>query len=94
MKAFSFPLDQVRRWRETQARLQKSKLAAASGRLAEIRASIDACQAGLAAAATCVRKAETGADLIAYAAFRNRESARLRDLEAQALSRNARSRSK
>jgi len=38
MKAFTYRLEQVLRWRETQVNLRKSAVAVAAGRLAEIEA--------------------------------------------------------
>jgi len=84
VKAFSFRLDQVFRWREMQVTLQESRLAAAAARLTEIRASIDSGNRELTAAAASIAAAQTGADLAAYADFRQRTRARIRDLESQA----------
>ncbi len=84
MKAFSFRFDQVLRWRDMQVALQESRLAAAVARLAEIRASLESCNRELSAAAASIATAQTGADLAAYADFRRRTRARIRDLESQA----------
>jgi flagellar export protein FliJ len=84
MKAFSFRLDQVLRWREMQVTLQESRLASATARLGEIRASLEARHRELSAAATSIATAQTGAGLAAYADFRQRTRTRIRDLESQA----------
>lgn len=82
MKAFSFPLDHVLRWREVQVTLQESRLAAAAARLAEIRVSLEARNRELSAAAASIAT-QTSADFAAYADFRQRTRARIRDLESQ-----------
>ncbi len=83
MKVFSFRLEQVRRWRETEVSLQESRVAAASAKLAEIRAAIEARRRELDTAR--VSGNADGADLRAYADFRQRTEARIRDLEGQAV---------
>lgn len=83
MKTFSFRLEQVRRWRETEVRLQGSRAAAASAKVAEIRAAIGARRGELAAAR--VNGNADGAELRAYADFRQRTEARIRELEGQAV---------
>lgn len=84
MKAFSFRLDQVLRWRQMQVTLQEARLAAAAARLAEIRAAIDSRNRELTAAATSIATTRTGADLALYSDFRQRIRIRIRDLESQA----------
>jgi hypothetical protein len=74
MKAFTFRLEQALRWRETQVNLQKSRVAAAAGRLAETEALLAARQAG-----------HTGEALGLYARFRRKSLAGIRDCEAQVL---------
>ncbi len=81
MKTFSFRLEQVRRWRETEVSLQESRVAAASARVAEIRAGIEARRGDLAGAR--VDGSSDGSALHAYAAFRKRTEARIRELEGQ-----------
>jgi hypothetical protein len=85
MKAFTFPLEQALRWRETQVNLRKSRVAGAAGRLAEIAAILEARRTELANAAARIVDAPTGAALVSYSAFREKSRARIRDLEAQAL---------
>jgi flagellar export protein FliJ len=83
MKAFSFRLEQVKRWRETELSLQESRVAAAAAQVAEIRRAIEARRRELDAAR--VTGNADGADLRAYADFRQRTEARIRDLEGQAV---------
>ena len=85
MKAFAFRLEQVLHWRQTQVNLQKSRVAGAAGRLAEIAANLEARRAELATAAARIAEAPTGAALASYAGFRERSRVRIGDLEAQAL---------
>jgi hypothetical protein len=85
MKAFTFPLEQALRWRETQVNLRKSRVAGAAGRLAEIAAILEGRRTELANAAARIVDAPTGAALVSYAGFREKSRARIRDLEAQAL---------
>jgi hypothetical protein len=85
MKSFTFRLEQALRWRETQVRLQKSRVAGAAGRLAEIAALLEARRSELANAATRIVDAPTGDALASYGGFREKSRARIRDLEAQAL---------
>ena len=83
MRAFSFRLEHARRWRETEVRLQESRVAEASAKVGGIRAAIEARRGELAAAR--VNGNADGADLRAYADFRQRTEARIRDLEGQAV---------
>jgi hypothetical protein len=85
MKAFSFRLEQALRWRRTQVDLQKSRVAGAAGRLAEIQAFLEARQAELSNATAGIGSAPTGFGLGSYAVFKDRSIARIRDLQAQAL---------
>jgi hypothetical protein len=85
MKAFTFPLEQALRWRETQVNLRKSRVAGAAGRLAEIAAILEGRRAELANAASRIVDGPTGAALVSYAGFREKSRAWIRDLEAQAL---------
>jgi flagellar export protein FliJ len=85
VKAFSFRLDQALRWRETQVNLQKSRVAVATGRLAEIAAALEARRAELASAAVRIVEEPTGAALASYAGFNQKSRARIGDLETQAI---------
>jgi branched-subunit amino acid aminotransferase/4-amino-4-deoxychorismate lyase len=85
VKAFTFRLEQALRWRETQVSLQKSRVAGAAGRLAEIAATLEAQRADLANAADRIVEEPTGAALASYAGFKQKSRARIGDLEAQAL---------
>jgi flagellar export protein FliJ len=85
MKAFTFRLEQALRWRETQVGLQKLRVAAAAGRLAEIVATLEARRAEVTNAATRIVDGPTGAALASYAGFKQKSRARIGDLEAQAL---------
>jgi flagellar export protein FliJ len=83
VKTFAFRLEHVLHWREAQVRLQESRVAAASAALATIHSSIERVRAELASAR--VEDSADGSELSAYAAFRRRGEARIRDLEAQAV---------
>lgn len=85
MKAFTFRLEQVLRWRETQFNLQKSRVAGASARLAQIEAAIEARKAEVSSAAARITEAPTGEALVSYAGFREKSRARIRELESQAV---------
>ena len=85
MKAFTFRLEQALRWRETQVNLQKTRVAGAAGRLAEIAAALESRRVDLANAAVRIADGPTGAALASYAGFREKSRARIGDLEAQAL---------
>jgi hypothetical protein len=85
MKAFTFRLEQALRWRETQVNLQKARVAAAAGRLAETEALLAARNAGLANAAARITDGPTGDALGLYAGFRRKSLAGIRDCEAQVL---------
>jgi hypothetical protein len=85
MKAFAFRLEQALRWRQTHANLQKTRVAGAAGRLAEIAASLEARRAELANAAIRIADGPTGTALDSYAGFREKSRAGIGDLEAHAL---------
>jgi len=85
MKAFTYRLEQVLRWRETQVNLRKSAVAVAAGRLAEIEAIWEARRAELSTAVAGIGGGPTGSVLGSYAGFKERSLARIRDSEAQAL---------
>jgi len=85
MKAFTYRLEQVLRWRETQVNLRKSAVAVAAGRLAEIEAILEARKSELSNAAAGIVGGQTGSVLGSYAGFKEKSLARIRDSEAQAL---------
>jgi flagellar export protein FliJ len=85
VKAFHFRLDQALRWRETQAGLQKSRVAAAVGRLSEIERSLESERASLNGACSGLLDNPFGHALQSFAAFRDRTRRRIRDLEGQSL---------
>jgi hypothetical protein len=85
MKAFVFRLDQALRWRETQLDVQKSRVSAAVGRLAQIEASLEAKKAALSGGAAQIAEQATGATLTSFAGFKEKSLASIRDCEAQAL---------
>jgi hypothetical protein len=85
MKAFTFRLEQALRWRETQLSLQKSRVAVAAARVAEIEAALNAWKADLAGAADSILQQPTGAALSSYAGFKQKSRALIRDCEAQDL---------
>ena len=83
MKAFTFRLEQALRWRRTQVSLQKSRVAAAAGRLADTQKALGTVRAELSSAASGVTSDPTGGSLGSWAAFKDRSRARIRDYEAQ-----------
>jgi hypothetical protein len=85
MKAFSFRLEQARRWRETQVDLGKTRVAAAAGRLAGIEEELEAERSGLSTAAARILDSPTGGALESYARFIEKSRAHIRDFEAQSL---------
>ena len=85
MKAYQFRLDQALRWRETQAGLQRARVAAAVGRQSEIDRALENERASLTAASSGIVDNPAGYSLQSFAAFRDRTRARIRDLEGQAL---------
>ena len=84
MKAFTFRLEQALRWRQTQVDLQKSRVAGAVCRVAEIGAILKPLKAGLSSAAADIIHESSGGALDSYAGFRERSRARIHDCEAQA----------
>jgi hypothetical protein len=85
MKSFTFRLERALRWRETQVDLRKSRVAGAAGRLAEVAGLLEARRSELANAAARIVDGPTGDALASYSGFREKSRARIRDLEAQAL---------
>jgi flagellar export protein FliJ len=85
MKAFTFRLEQALRWRATQGDLAKTSVAAAAGRLSVLEADLESRRSDLSAAASRVSEGPTGGALEAYARFKERSHARIRNLEGQVL---------
>jgi len=85
VKAYQFHLDQALRWRETQASLQKARVAAAVGRLSEIDRALESERTFLTAAASGILANPADYSLQSFGAFRDRTRARIRDLEGQSL---------
>ena len=83
MKAFSFRLEQVLRWRGMQVSLQKARVAEAAARTSQLRAALDSRQAEVATGAVQIVREPTGLTLGAYAAFVEKSRARMRELEEQ-----------
>jgi hypothetical protein len=83
MKAFSFRLEPALRWRAAQVDLGKTRAATAAGRLAGIKAELEARRSELSAAAARIPDGPTGGALESYARFKEKSHARIRDLEGQ-----------
>jgi hypothetical protein len=84
MKAFHFRLEQALRWRGTQLTIQKTRFAAAAGRLAEIEAAASALRSSLFDAQRRIVVESNGGATQSFAAFKAAASVRIRDYEAQA----------
>jgi hypothetical protein len=67
MKAFSFRLEQILRWREMQLGLQRARVAAAGGKVSQTQSSLDAQKRDAAASAEQIRREPTGVTLTSYA---------------------------
>ena len=85
MKAFRFRLDQALRWRETQANLQKARVAAATARVAEIERTLQDLNSAVIRAAAPLVEHATGVVTQSYAAFSSVTRARIRQQESQAV---------
>jgi hypothetical protein len=72
VKSFAFRLDRVLHWRETQAKLQEARTAAAAGKVADLRRAIDVHQQEKQNEAKLVAQGQTGMVLASYAEFRKR----------------------
>jgi hypothetical protein len=79
VKAFSFPLQQALRWRETQVTVQKVRLAVAAGRAVHANAILESQKAELAGESKQVTQGSTRTALLAYAAWAERSRARIRE---------------
>jgi flagellar export protein FliJ len=82
VKAFTFRLEQVLRWRETEKSLQEARVATAAAALAKIQSWLEKVRAELAGAR--IDDNPDGSALRAYAAFRDHARARIHHLEGQA----------
>jgi hypothetical protein len=67
MKAFSFRLEQVLRWREMQLNLQRARVAAAGGQVSQNQSLVEARKTDAAASAEQIRREPTGVALTSYA---------------------------
>lgn len=83
MKAFSFRLEKALRWREAQAGVQKSLVAAALARVSSIEATITAAVEEAAGGAKQIALAPTPIGLASYAGFLQANRARGRRLQEQ-----------
>lgn len=80
MKAFTFRLEQALRWRETQVRVQKSRVGEAAGHATRIQILLDTWRAEAASSAAQIVHSPTGMALASYAGFVNRSRVRIGDL--------------
>jgi flagellar export protein FliJ len=85
VKAFTFGLEQALRWRETQVRVQKSRVAAAAGHADGIRTMLDSRRAEAASGAAQIIHSPTGMALASYAGFMDRSRVRISDLETKTM---------
>jgi flagellar export protein FliJ len=83
VKAFSFRLEQVLRWRDMQVDLQKARVAAASSHVSQLRSALDTRRTEVAMGAAQIVREPTGVALASYAAFMEKSRARIRELEEQ-----------
>jgi len=81
MKAFSFRLEQVLRWRGMQVSLQRARVAEAAGRISQLQAVLDSRHAEVVTSAAQIVREATGLTLGSYAAFVEKSRARIRELE-------------
>jgi flagellar export protein FliJ len=84
MKAFTFRLEQVLRWREMQVGLQQARAAEAAGHASQLRSSVDAQKAEAVAGAAQIAREATGVALASYARFVEASRARIQEAEARA----------
>ena len=83
MKAFTFRLEQALRWRETQVRVQKSRVAAAASHASGIQALLDSMRAEASDSAVQIVRSPTGVALASYAGLVDRSRVRIAGLEAK-----------
>ena len=83
MKAFSFRLEKVLRWREAQLDIEKSRAAAALARISEIQAAIEQRRSEAAEAAQYIAREPDSSALAAYGGFLERDRARSVELNDQ-----------
>ena len=79
MKAFSFRLEPVVRWREMQLGLQRGSAAAAMGRVSQLQALLDLRTAEGDAGSEQIRREPTGVVLASYARHVETSRARIRE---------------
>ena len=84
MKAFTFRLDRVLRWRATQVTLQQARVSAVLAGLGAAEKALEARKAGVRAGAGQIMQAATGATLHAYARFAAAAQRDIKNLEGQA----------
>jgi len=85
VKAFAFRLEQVLRWRDTQVSLQKARVAAAAGQVAQLKTLLELRHAELAAGSAGVTREPTGTALLSYAGFVAKSHLRIRENSEQLL---------
>jgi hypothetical protein len=81
MKAFSFRLEQVLRWREMQLNLQRARVAAAGGKVSQNQSLVDFLKKEEAASGQQIRREPTGLALASYARHVQTSRVRIREAE-------------
>jgi len=79
MKAFSFRLEQVLRWREIELGLQRARTAAAIGKVSQLRSLLDSQKEEAALSAEQIRRGPTGIALASYSRHLETERVRTRE---------------
>jgi flagellar export protein FliJ len=85
MRAFSFRLEQARRWRNAQLIVQEAKVSAAGATIARLQGQLDAAIEALQASAALIREAPTGETLNAHAEFTRHAHRRIPELQKRVL---------
>ena len=83
MKAFTFRLEKVLRWREAQLDIEKSRAAAALAHISQIQAAIEHQRSETAEAAQYIAREPGGNAIGAYGRFLERNRARSREFNEQ-----------
>jgi flagellar export protein FliJ len=83
VKAFSFRLEQVLRWRDMQVGLQKARVGGAASHVSQLRSALDSRRVELATGAAQIVREPTGVALASYAGFVEKSRVRIRELEEQ-----------
>lgn len=83
MKAFDFRLEKVLRWRETQLRVRKARVADATAEVARKQGALEALAAESAQSAASIAREPAASALHAYARFLDRARVRARQLQEQ-----------